>query len=562
MIYSSVKEDDPLKVGRFGLGFKSVFHITDYPCVISGDRILMIDPQQPSGQVNAMVKLSRIGNLELEKHGLNAEAFWEAFDGLFGIEQGIVANGYYDGTLFWFPLRQHCSEVSETLYDEEKVMDLFEGLQLEASSILLFLRNLESINIYTRRNGNPISKIVKIELQDTNGRVRKYRFDFAEKVKKINSAYQEKDIWNDVQISINILKKGKSNISKWMVVNYYVGSSSNLNFQKLIHDENFCYSPYVGVAAPLESKKRTFEGHVFAFLPLPREGSRLTGLPVHVNGFFALSQNRHHLKLETEEQRDKRIDDKSILWNKYLICEAIPLAYQILVNSLIQRSIDCGNVSDSIDHVYACLPDSSKTHQTWATLEHTLFIKLATQPFLYSTNVNSWIRQNDACFATLSNLPIEHKHVKDAIKHCLTSVGKKYVDIPKGLFETIRRYFPQLQDLTPKVFTTYIQKNKSYRNKACQDKLDILEYILSESEYGLVHGLELLPLSSGEWTNFNKREATVYICPEDILRILPGLQHILLKNKSSLRSTLARQIESLCCSGKFYLFTLHKYKYT
>jgi sacsin len=28
MIYSSVKEDDPLKVGRFGLGFKSVFHIT------------------------------------------------------------------------------------------------------------------------------------------------------------------------------------------------------------------------------------------------------------------------------------------------------------------------------------------------------------------------------------------------------------------------------------------------------------------------------------------------------------------------------------------------------
>ena len=28
MIYSSVKEDDPMKVGRFGLGFKSVFHIT------------------------------------------------------------------------------------------------------------------------------------------------------------------------------------------------------------------------------------------------------------------------------------------------------------------------------------------------------------------------------------------------------------------------------------------------------------------------------------------------------------------------------------------------------
>ena len=27
-VYNSVKADDPLRVGRFGLGFKSVFHIT------------------------------------------------------------------------------------------------------------------------------------------------------------------------------------------------------------------------------------------------------------------------------------------------------------------------------------------------------------------------------------------------------------------------------------------------------------------------------------------------------------------------------------------------------
>ena len=28
MLHTSVKEKDPLKVGRFGLGFKSVFHMT------------------------------------------------------------------------------------------------------------------------------------------------------------------------------------------------------------------------------------------------------------------------------------------------------------------------------------------------------------------------------------------------------------------------------------------------------------------------------------------------------------------------------------------------------
>ena len=28
MLQDSIKKDDPLKVGRFGLGFKSVFHMT------------------------------------------------------------------------------------------------------------------------------------------------------------------------------------------------------------------------------------------------------------------------------------------------------------------------------------------------------------------------------------------------------------------------------------------------------------------------------------------------------------------------------------------------------
>jgi len=30
MLHESIKEDDPMKVGRFGLGFKSVFHITGW----------------------------------------------------------------------------------------------------------------------------------------------------------------------------------------------------------------------------------------------------------------------------------------------------------------------------------------------------------------------------------------------------------------------------------------------------------------------------------------------------------------------------------------------------
>ncbi|XP_078326293.1 sacsin-like isoform X2 [Crassostrea virginica] len=44
MVRKSNKHDDPLKVGKFGIGFKSVFHITDTVMVISGKTILFIDP--------------------------------------------------------------------------------------------------------------------------------------------------------------------------------------------------------------------------------------------------------------------------------------------------------------------------------------------------------------------------------------------------------------------------------------------------------------------------------------------------------------------------------------
>jgi len=35
MLHESIKEDDPMKVGRFGLGFKSVFHMTGWNTTVS-----------------------------------------------------------------------------------------------------------------------------------------------------------------------------------------------------------------------------------------------------------------------------------------------------------------------------------------------------------------------------------------------------------------------------------------------------------------------------------------------------------------------------------------------
>ncbi|XP_070559636.1 sacsin-like isoform X2 [Ptychodera flava] len=43
-VQQSVKKEDPLRVGRFGLGFVSVYHLSDMPSVMSTDRIAFFDP--------------------------------------------------------------------------------------------------------------------------------------------------------------------------------------------------------------------------------------------------------------------------------------------------------------------------------------------------------------------------------------------------------------------------------------------------------------------------------------------------------------------------------------
>ena len=40
----ATKKDKPLKIGKFGVGFCSVYHITDIPSFVSGEWLYIFDP--------------------------------------------------------------------------------------------------------------------------------------------------------------------------------------------------------------------------------------------------------------------------------------------------------------------------------------------------------------------------------------------------------------------------------------------------------------------------------------------------------------------------------------
>lgn len=436
----------------------------DFPCVISGSKILLIDPQKPANEVNAMIDLNRIDHVEDE--GLNANVFWSAFDGTFGFSRECTEAGYFSGSIFRFPLREEASEISDTMYDEAKVMDLFDGFQSEASSILLFLKNLCRISVSVYDGEDQIKEIAVAEIEDSSGRLKQSRSKFKERVRILSSDYKGEDISMDLLVTIRTTINNIHETAQWQVINYLIGNSASPQFKKLIQDKSLGYSPYVGVAAPLSASVSPLEGHVFCFLPLPREGSRLTGLPVHVNGFFALSQNRHHLKWETEEQKGKKIDDKCILWNKFLINEALPKAYGRLVQDIVEVSNKLGNTDESVQVVYNSLPLASNLQSKWKAFETELYKKIRKLKIMYSKSKGKWVTVSDACFASFDKLPDEYTSTSTSVIKCLNLLEKNHVALPLNVFNNLRRHFKSVRDLCPESLAQLYAKTPL--TKSCQ----------------------------------------------------------------------------------------------
>ena len=274
------------------------------------------------------------------------------FKGILDCNEEVFANGYYDGTLFRFPLRTTPSDLSNTLYTEEKMDTLFESFEADAHLVLLFLQHLESIELYVREElqASPRRTFqVRVAAKDLE-LVRSKRKEFLGEIRP--GELMPHSVAVTYPVTIETIKSGTSHETNlvqqysFLVTNYFCGGKVSSNFKRLMTDKELNFLPIVGVAMPLpnnpEIQTPDIKGHVFCFLPLPVPMRSLTGLPVHINGFFALSQNRHYIKSPNAGKEDRermvwrKVTDKSLLWNNCLIEEATPEAYATLILQAIK----------------------------------------------------------------------------------------------------------------------------------------------------------------------------------------------------------------------------------
>lgn len=330
--------------------------ITDLPSILSGTKVGFIDPHED--HFNKGRRERRTGyRWHLRKDRENMNRIPDQFlpyKGIFDCTEEVFLEGRYRGTLFRFPLRTEPSELSQTLYSDEKVEHLFASFCADAHFMLLFLQHLESVELFVReKSESEPRKIFQVQIShESLAFVREKRQEF------YNAITPGKRMAEPVTVTYPItmvVQFSNENVERhsYLVTSYCSGGEVSSTFEKLLTDKELSYLPSVGVAMAILSESTSgtpnIRGHVFCALPLPVQKKSLTGLPVHVNGFFSLSQNRRHIKTPNADQEDQeKLTDKSLLWNTCLLAEALPQAY----SALIKEAIDHTNYNVPPDAIY------------------------------------------------------------------------------------------------------------------------------------------------------------------------------------------------------------------
>jgi sacsin len=346
----------------------------------------------------------KLNKMHKYKKQLDVSYCLNALDGLFGFSKDTLESGNFSGTLFRFPFREEKTALSDNVYSKAKILDLFKAFQAEASVELLFLKCLENIQIYIKNlNGMNSSDVPLFSVSISDNcldDVREKRSVFHCHMKSIGGNHADSTLKTSFHVTIGTQSETESRNEKvWLVLHCLKGGNMSQELLALSQDESLSYSPYVSIAMPLHDDPE-FKGHVFCLMPLPLEGISLTGFPVHVNGYFSLSQNRRCVKWPTADLvGNKTNTDKSINWNKCLVMEVLADVYLCVIQQLIQRSKENNNSDDDVAYIYRAIPDYRKITNHWDLISDPFFNQLLKTSFLYTeNNGGNWIGQEQAVF--------------------------------------------------------------------------------------------------------------------------------------------------------------------
>lgn len=310
-VAGETKLRDPMKTGRFGLGFCATYHMTDLPSFVSGRYLVIFDPH--TSYLGERISPSQPGmKIDLVDAQEDLDYYKDQFvpyNDVFGCDIFSLTENGYNGTLFRFPFRdletsKH-SCISSKVYGRREVNSLVDSLKLNSHELVLFQKHLNQISLYEFKPGSTsMTEIFSVsrECDDLSARMR---------LLSTRDPVTATPMHCSTACVITSAQDRGTSESAWIVCSSMITSSVNKDLLAASRDRGVL--PFGEIALKVsgngisKSPENVEKGRVFCFLPLPI----YNGLKFHVNGHFHVSKDRRNLSLS---------DDNSFgtQWNTFL----------------------------------------------------------------------------------------------------------------------------------------------------------------------------------------------------------------------------------------------------
>lgn len=477
---------------------------------MSGDSVVFLDPHETHfGRGETGQRFSLEDEL-LEIHEDQFKPYEDVLD-------CKISTQFYNGTLFRFPLRSAPSDLSKKVYSKEKVRKLFQALKEEAPVILLFLKNIEEIALFETDERGVQKHVFTVRLSDSRREeVREKKVKFLSDLRRLSNGQVENvNLSLDLHV-VEVTERERVAENRWLV--YHQVDAQNSTLKKLSVELGLL--PWVGCATPVNAAKlqalSSSTGRIFCFLPLPPDADSNTGLPVHVHGYFGLTDNRRGLKWPGLDCQD----DPTAEWNVSLVQHVASKAY---ANVLLCLRESCDS-SVGADFVYKSWPNIQDVEKHWQCMLKPMFSILLKENVLWTpANHGQWKNLNGAY---LDKIRTQFRNVTDetrrVVLETLTQANEAVVMVPSHVMIAIDKYTPvPTKSINPVLLRALLKKkNKgiwNITNVPKNKKLSLLEFALEDKNLDDMHGVPLLPLADGRFVDFRSHQynrepaAAVYV---------------------------------------------------
>ncbi len=381
----ATKRDQPLKIGKFGLGFCSVYHITDIPSFVSRESLFIFDPALLYLEKEIEDKRKPGKKVKFTEGIIQYSEQMSPYKDLFHFD----STKSFNGTIFRLPFRNSISDqcIGKKCYDAEDINTLYEQIQKSGPELLLFLTHLAKITL-------------SIISSSSNRRILEIK---KELVEQLPSGARI------LKISVINTKTSHTNISHWLLADHQ--SSNQVSSVACSLKEGHPRIPC------------QISGEVFCFLPLHLK----TGLPVHISANFAVMNDRKGIHYSDSNKTDE------VKFNEDLMHSSIPQSYFKLLIALKDLWND-NIVSNYKFFSFWPLAKNLETKNPWQIFIPCLYDLISQEAICYSDFAEQWQTPKQSKYLSPNFLHTScHSNILEVIK----KLKKPVVNLPIDYHEHI-----------------------------------------------------------------------------------------------------------------------------